>query len=530
MILPLLFLLQQPLAVRADTVPVRHDAIHYDIAVALSDTGRRLAAEVTTRWRLTSAEPVVVALDTALTVVGVWASDSVPGRFHRARWVRDGGIVRIRVRGRVGDTVSTRIRYAGVPWDGLIIRRGADGDRTAFADNWPDRAHRWFPSQDVPSDKATASFRVEAPAGYRVIANGTLGRVDTLPDHRTIWRYRLDRPVSPYNLVFGLAKFAVTPLGEAGCRLVCVPVSVWTFPADSAFAVTGPFRRARDILDFLQDEIGRFPFAKLAHVESSTRFGGMENASAIFYNDSSYGTRRLTEETVAHETAHQWFGDAVTEADWHHLWLSEGFATYFAALWVAHADGDSAGAADLRRAAEAVYRSPATARPIIDTAAHDLMGLLNTNNYQKGAWVLHSLRRLVGDSVFFLGIRRYYDRFRGSTVLSSDFAQVMSEAAGADLDWYFRQALLQPGYPELEVRPAYDSARRRLTLDVRQVQPAAWGTFRLPGLKFVVGADTTRREVSGADTRVTIAGASGVPDRIEVDPDHDWLLQVRVVR
>lgn len=530
MILPLLLALQNPLAARADTVPIRHDAIHYDIAVALSDTGRKVAAEVTTRWRLTATAPVVVALDTPFTVVGVWVSDSSDRRFHRVRWERKSGLVVIPVSGHAGDSASTRVRYAGVPRDGLIIRHPADGSLTAFADNWPDRAHRWFPSQDVPADKATASFRVEAPAGYEVVANGRLERVDTLANRRTVWHYRLSHPVSPYNLVFGLAKFAITPVGGVGCRISCVPVSVWTFPADSAWAMSVPFRRVGQILDFLQDEIGVFPYAKLAHVESSTRFGGMENASSIFYNDSAYPSHRMSEETVAHESAHQWFGDAVTEADWHHLWLSEGFATYFAALWVAHADGDSAGQADLDRAAQAVFKSSATKRPIVDTAARDLIGLLNTNNYQKGAWVLHSLRRLIGDSAFFVGIRRYYSRFRDGTALSSDFAQVMNEAAGTDLGWYFRQALLQPGYPKLEVRAAYDSAGRRLTLTIREVQPAEWGVYRLPGLKVDIDGQFTRRDVTGPETVVTIEGVARTPAKIVVDPDHDWLLQSEVVR
>ncbi|MGH7532813.1 MAG: M1 family metallopeptidase [Gemmatimonadales bacterium] len=530
MLLALALLWQDPLAVRADTIKPRHDALHYDIAAAISDTGKRFAAEVTTRWRLTSADPVVVELDTALSVVTVWVADSGGRQLHRVAWHRTGGLIVIPHRGGAGNSVVTRIRYDGTPSDGLIIRRLADGTFTAFADNWPDRAHRWFPSQDIPADKATASFRVEAPKGYEVVANGRLASVDTLKDGSTVWRYRQDAPVSSYNLVFGLARFAVTPLGTAGCQVKCVPMSVWTFPADSAFAVTGTFARAPQILDFFQQTIGPFPYAKLAHVESSTRFGGMENASAIFYDQNAYRSHRMSEETAAHETAHQWFGDAVTEADWHHLWLSEGFATYFAALWVTHANGDSAGRADLARAAQAVFKSPATARPIIDTAATDLMGLLNTNNYQKGAWVLHSLQRLIGDSLFFAGIRAYYAKYRNRTVLSSDFAATMSEAAGTDLHWYFDQELLQPGYPKLQVRSTFDSADQRLTLTVAEVQPSAWGTFRLPHLAIAVDGVVTRHDIAGAETVITLDHITTAPTSVVVDPDGDWLLEAEVVR
>src|SRR4051812_41679715 len=176
----------------------------------------------------------------------------------------------------------------------------------------------------------------------------------------------------------------------------------------------------------------------------------MKNSTAIFYDEKRYRQQNLGEPVVAHETAHQWFGDAVTEADWHHLWLSEGFATYLAALWQRHADGDSAFRAGMQADARIVFDSKESERPIIDSAQSDLIELLNSNNYQKGAWVLHQLRGLIGDSAFYAGLRRYYSVYQDSTALSSHFARIMSVAGGKDLDWYFRQALSQPGYPVLD--------------------------------------------------------------------------------
>src|SRR5690606_29984849 len=118
----------------------------------------------------------------------------------------------------------------------------------------------------------------------------------------------------------------------------CVAVTTWVFPADTANAAPS-FRRAAEMVDFYSTLVAPFPYEKLAHVQSSTRFGGMENVAAIFYAERSIAQGRDIEGTVAHETAHQWFGDAVTEADWHHLWLSEGFASYFGPLFFEHADG-----------------------------------------------------------------------------------------------------------------------------------------------------------------------------------------------
>ena len=383
---------QSPLAARPDTLRPVHDALHYDITLVVSDTGRHILGQVETVWRLGSSEPVAVQLDTALRVVRVLINGRENTRLSRTMWGRSGGEVVIPHDGKAGDTLTTRIRYHGEASDGLIIGKNQYGDRTIFADNWPDRAHLWLALAGSSGDKATVAFHVQAPLEDQVIANGVLEKIDTLPYGHAVWHYRLDTPIPVYTMVVGIGRLARTRLPDAACAVKCVPLSVWTYPQDSAYAVDGPFRRASQIVDYFSSLIGPFPYPSLAHVESSTRFGGMENATAIFYDEKRYGTRNLGEPVVAHETAHQWFGDAVTEADWHHLWLSEGFATYLAALWRRHADGDSAFRATMGKAASTVFESETTGRPIVDPAATDLIGLLNSNNYQKGAWVLHQLR------------------------------------------------------------------------------------------------------------------------------------------
>jgi aminopeptidase N len=252
-------------------------------------------------------------------------------------------------------------------------------------------------------------------------------------------------------------------------------------------------------------------------------FGAAENPTAVFYDGAAYPAHSLSEVTVAHETAHQWFGDAVTEADWHHLWLSEGFATYFAALWLGHAEGDSAFRAEMRRQAETVFKSRATERPILDAEATDLMGLLNSNNYPKGAWVLHMLRGLVGESAFRAGIRDWYSAYRDSAALSSDFSDIMSRAAGQDLTWYFRQALTQPGYPKLAV--SWVRKEKGLVLTLRQTQAAEWGVFRMPGLGVQVDGKLVRVDIEGRDTEVRMETARKQTPVIVVDPEGWWLLE-----
>jgi aminopeptidase N len=244
--------------------------------------------------------------------------------------------------------------------------------------------------------------------------------------------------------------------------------------------------------------VGPFPYEKLAHVQSSTVFGGMENASAIFYDDRLFRNRRMNVGLIAHETAHQWFGDAVTEHDWPHLWLSEGFATYFSALWTEQSQGDSAFRAQMATTREQIFADTEAVarRPVIDTIETNLTALLNANSYQKGGWTLHMLRRQVGDSAFFRGIRRYYAAHRHSTAVTEDFRRAVEETSGQSLGWFFDQWLRRPGYATPVLRWDFDSAAGRLRVTIDQ-QSARFGAFRFP-LTLAV------HEASGAVRRVRI--------------------------
>jgi len=526
--LPLFLLLQtsSPLAVRPDTIRPVHDALHYDITLVPSDTGTHVLGEVQISWRLRSTDVVEMQLDSAMRVIRVLVDGKPNTRLSRTMYGRSEGWIGVPHQKQPGDTLSTRVRYRGYVRDGLIIGRNQYGARTIFADNWPDRAHLWLPSQDHPSDKATVAFHVQARLGKQVIANGVLEKIDTLAYDNLVWHYRMDTPIPVYTMVVGIGRLARTELPRAACEVKCVPLSVWTYPEDSAFALAGPFRRAGHMLDYFSNLLGPFPYSNLAHVESSTRFGGMENSTAIFYDEKQYHKKTLSQSVVAHETAHQWFGDAVTEADWHHLWLSEGFATYLAALWQGQAEGDSIFIQTMGKAAAAILASKDSERPILDSAATDLLGLLNTNNYQKGAWVLHQLRGLTGDSTFFSGLRRYYATYRDTTATSADFARIMSAAAGQDLDWYFRQALLQPGYPILTIDWKHEG--QKLTFDITQTQPTGWGAYRIPNLILRVDGKPVRLEINGRRSLLGVEGIGKKPKKIEVDPKGWWLLKSTV--
>jgi aminopeptidase N len=507
------------------------DVLDYAIALVLPDSGRAIEGRATlTVRRLATVDTLVLDL-TAMRVISV----SVGGADIGARYVRDSATVRVPLPAGMHDTLRVEVRYAGSPADGLIIRTDAHGRWTAFGDNWPNRARLWIPSVDHPSDKATVSWDIIAPSDRRVVANGELLLEAPLPVTRggrpsvprTRWLWREERPIPVHLMVIAAAPLAAFDLGRTACGLAdsdgCVRQTVYAAPEVVDF-LPGPFTQAAGITNVIARLVGPFPYEKLAHVQSSTRFGGMENASAIFYGDNLFSQRTLRAGTIAHEIAHQWFGDAVTQREWAHAWLSEGFASYFEQVWVQQTQGDTAIRAGMRRMRDEVIKAPVVAtRSVIDSVETDLYKLLTANTYQKGAWTLHMLRATVGDSAFFRGVRAYYARHKHSTAMSDDLRRAVERYAGVELSWFFDQWLRRPGFPEVTVRWSYDAKAKRLTLDVDQAP--RFGAFQFAlDVAIVDGAGRQQRHTvhvpAERHTSIRLPATIGqAPRTIVVDPD-----------
>lgn len=492
------------------------DVTGYNFSIRIPDSGNVISAVAGITYRGSGTDGL------RFNLLGL-AVDSVRVAQRPVPFAYDGQIITVASPASDG---SAEVFYHGAPRDGLIIQSNARGRRSAFGDNWPERARAWLPTVDAPADKATVRFSVTAPRGWRVVANGT----EQACQPACVWSE--SRPIPTYTMVIGAAAFTVSRHRPIIHGSDTIPITVWAYPEDSAFADSGPFRQATEIVETMERLVGPFPYEKLAHVESSTRYGGMENSSAIFYAEKPYVERRMREGVVRHETSHQWFGDAVTERAWAHLWLSEGFASYFDLVIGAALHGDSVLTAGLARDARDYFGSKVVDRPLVDTAEHDPNNLLNENSYQKGAWVLHMLRGSVGDSAFFRGIREYYRVYRDSTAVSSDFQHVMERAAGRSLDAFFQQWLWQPGYPRLDVHWRYEAADHRVRLEINQTQPEAWGAFRIPRLVVaaVSAAGAETRRVYALDGRTTIAylELDSAPSAIRIDPDGRLLVQSTV--
>jgi aminopeptidase N len=346
-----------------------------------------------------------------------------------------------------GNTGVFTIDYSGIPSDGLIISDNKFGRRTFFADNWPDRAHNWLPCVDHPYEKATVDFLVTSPDHYKVVGSGYLFEESSMPSHTKLTHWREDVPLATKVMAIGIAPFATRFEGTVNK----IPVWSWVF-AENRNEGFSDYAVALKPMAYYSSQVGPYPYEKLADVQSKTIFGGLENAGCIFYAENSVTGQNKAESLMAHEIAHQWFGNSVTENDWHHIWLSEGFATYLTALYLEKTYGKEKLDETMIKARDRVLRfSLRTSVPVIDTTVTDLMQLLNPNSYQKGAWVLHMLRRKLGDELFWKGIQSYYTDYRDKNALTTDFKKAMERVSNISLESFFQQWLYVAGQPELKI-------------------------------------------------------------------------------
>ena len=371
---------------------------------------------------------------------------------------------------RVNQEVSVAIDYYGVPASGLKIAPNKYGDRTFFSDNWPNRARHWLPTVDHPYEKATLEMIVIAPNHYQVISNGLLVEESNLKDGLKRTHGKQAIPISCWLYVLGVAEFAIQYVDTFEDK----SIQTWVYKQDRDAGFYDFAVPTKHTLQFFSDYVGPFAYEKLANIQSNSVGGGMEAATAIFYGDNSVTGKRTSRwrNVIIHEVAHQWFGNAVTEYDWDDVWLSEGFATYFTLLFREHAYGREDFVSGLISSRERVfdyYEDHKNYRIVHDNLS-DMSQVTSGQTYQRGAWVLHMLRKLIGDEKFQEAIRNYYSRYMNSNATTDDFKHEMEIVSGLDLDMFFNQWLHQGGHIILDGSWKYDDKKKEIIIDIQQVQ------------------------------------------------------------
>ena len=426
--------------------------------------------------------------------------------------------IKLKTPAKTRETKKFIISYKGVPADGLVISKNEFGDRCFFGDNWPNRAHHWLPTIDHPADKSTVEFKVIAPMHYQIIANGEQIEESNLDDKRKITHWKTDVVLPTKVMVIGAADFAVQRAG----KLDGIPISSWIFheQREKGFA---DYSDAVKVLKFFTNNLATYPYQKLANVQSKTRYGGMENASCIFYYEASVQGNKKMEALIAHEVAHQWFGNSASEANWHHIWLSEGFATYWTNLYFEQTyDRDTFVNRLITERDQVIAYPNAFQNPIVDTNVKNLNKLLNTNSYQKGSWILHMLRKKIGDTAFFEGIKKYYQQYKYNNALTDDFRKVMETVSGTDLSLFFQQWFYTPGHPQLKTSWIFDN--NKLTFHIEQKQKETIFQFPLEMAFYFENKKTIFKQfdINKKEQQFSIE-LTEKPKEIKIDPNV-WLL------
>lgn len=360
------------------------------------------------------------------------------------------------------------IKYHGVPFDGLKIGPTKNGDRSFFSENWSNKARHWLPTLDHPSDKATSEFIVKAPAHYKVISNGLLLEESDLGNNIKLTHWKQSVPVSCWLFVLGVADFAVKYVDKFDGK----SIETWVYAKDREAGFYDFDEPTKKVLEFYSTYVGPFAYEKLANIQSVNSGGGMETSSAIFYSDKLITGKREVRlrNVIIHEIAHQWFGNAVTEATWNDAWLSEGITTYFTMLFIENEYGNAEYEKEIVKAKEAVFKMSKKLPDfsIVSPRSAEKEEVVSSLTYQKGAWILHMLRDLVGENDFKKGIRAYYSKYFNLNASTDDFRMEMEKASGKDLKLFFKQWLYQPINPAINGLWNYDAKSKKITIQLTQ--------------------------------------------------------------
>ncbi len=374
---------------------------------------------------------------------------------------------------KAGEEVEVTVTYSAQPKNGLYFRTEEmgypKGDDHFWTQGEPERHRHWFPGYDYPNERFTSEVICHVPEGMTVLSNGQLISEKTENGTSTFhWHQKKEHVNYLISVVAGNLKKLEAKHGD-------LPLAFYTPPSEFAEAENS-FRDTDKILTFLEKEIGvKFPWAKYYNVcVSDFIAGGMENTSITTLTTGTLFSKasenlRSSHRLDAHEATHQWFGDLLTCKDWSHLWLNEGFATYFTHLYEEEKNGRDAMLYGLYKDGEGILRNK-DEKPIVWRGYKDPGEQFDYRAYPKGSWVLNMLRGQLGPDLFRKCIRTYVERYRNTNVVSSDLMRVIEELSGRSYDEFFDQWVYHGGEPSLNVVYSWDGKKKQARLSIKQTQ------------------------------------------------------------
>ncbi|NIM89756.1 MAG: hypothetical protein GTO17_02285 [Candidatus Aminicenantes bacterium] len=501
----------------AETTEHDFDILHYrfDWKIDLDSQHIQGKASVIARSLIQNLDRIILHLADTMEVTGI-TQDLVSLDFDHGDDLLDIHLAQPQNR---NEEFEVEIAYQGYPESGLNFSVHQNQPIVWSLDE-PVGAREWFPCYDHPSDKATAEMSITVPDGLIVASNGTLMGVTDNLDGTVTYTWQEGYPVSTYLLSIAATNYEVfSDYYSSG--MDSMEVLYYVYPehlllAQEDFSVTVP------MIEFYSQVFGEYPFLRekygMAEVEGRA---AMEHQTCTSYPSLAITGDHQYDWLIAHELAHQWWGDLVTLAEWADIWLNEGFATYSDALWWEHlydSEGLQSRMADFKE--EYFEEHPGPEHPIYDPPEEHLFCEIE---YEKAAWVLHMLRFVVGEEAFWQILKTYAQDFAYANATTDDFRNVCEQIYGADLGWFFNQWIFEAGYPAYEFGwVALGQSRVRVV--IRQVQED-FPLFRMPvELQFNFPSGTVK-EIVWVDEKNNTFDFHFLekPDQVLFDPEA-WIL------
>jgi len=440
----------------------------------------------------------------------------------------------------VGERTKVEIDYAAEPRQGLFFRTPelgyAVGDTHLYSQGEPEQASHWFPCHDYPNERSSTELICHVPSEMTVLSNGTLisEKMDVRSGKKAV-HWRQDQPHVAYLITLTAGYF--DKLEDTSSD---VPLAFYSQPSIREHAANS-FTNTADIMSFLSKEIGvAYPWDKYYQVTVvDCRFGGMENTSmttlanrTVFSVESENVNEGWVRTLDSHEMTHQWFGDYVTCKDWSHLWLNEGFATYYSRLYEEHRFGrDDLLYAMYRDASGRVLTQHKDRRPIVFNQYKTPYDQFDFRAYPKGSWVLHMLRSQLGKELYRDCIQTYLKKHAFSSVTTADLAKVIEDVSGRSFDRFFDQWVYHARHPSLKVTHKWIAAKKLAHVTVEQTQTTDDKVllFEFPtSLRFQVGQQTVDRPITIDGTKHDFyVSLDEEPTQVRFDPEYTVLADVK---